>query len=316
MALLLLNTGRKAALTFISMLDSIRKSWYNGGMLVKLIWVNVVVFFIMTLLPDDEIILSVPTDFQLLLKRPWTIVTHMFAHNNIFHFFSNMIFLWWVGRMYQAEVGTRRLLSMYVLGGFSGILFVLLSIPFNVYNDESATILGASSAVYAILAALATLNPDRKIVFGSVTLKTLLIVILVLNYFKNYNDNAMAMVGHYGGAFIGYFLVTQERKGRDFARWLEWIFDTVMSMIPSKTSSRNSNKWGAGKVWRKNRFANKAAAKKASNLKKAPKSDDKFNSERRESQEKLDVILDKISRHGYDHLTKEEKQFLFKQSNK
>jgi len=285
-------------------------------MLVKLIWVNVVVFFIMTLLPEGGSILTVSTDFQLLLTKPWTIVTHMFAHNDLFHFFINMICLWFVGRLYQAEVGARRLLSMYVLGGFAGVLFVMLSILLIDYNDDSSTILGASAAFYAILAALATIDPNRKIVFGSVTLKTLVIVILVLNYFKNYDDNTLAMMGHYGGAFMGYFLVTQERKGRDYARWLEWIFDTVMSMIPSKSTSSSSSKWGTGKVWRKNRSANKAAAKKTANSKKAPKSDDVFNSEKRDSQDKLDAILDKISRHGYDHLTKEEKQFLFKQSNK
>ena len=316
MDLLLLNTGKKAAPTFINMIQNIRKKWYGVGMLMKLIWVNVVVFFIVTLFPEDDNLLSVPTDFQLLLRRPWTILTHMFAHKDLFHLFSNMIFLWWVGRLYQVEVGYRRLLSTYVIGGLAGILFVLLSLLLFEFNEDSNVVIGASAAVYALLAALATINPSRKIVFGSVTFKTFLIVILVLDYFRNYDDNTMALVGHYGGAFIGYFLVIQERKGRDFARWLEWIFDSIMSFIPSLTNSNQPSKWGTGKVWRKNRTANKAAARKVSHVTRAGKTDDDFNSKKRDEEEKIDVILDKISRHGYDHLTKEEKRFLFKQSNK
>ncbi|HIK66541.1 MAG TPA: rhomboid family intramembrane serine protease, partial [Flavobacteriales bacterium] len=116
------------------MWEDIKKSWNTGGMLYKLIWVNVVVFVVI----NSAIIFTQLTDIQLpanalggfslfttahlptLLYRPWSILTHMFAHKEIFHLLFNMMLLWWMGRMYVSEVGSRRLLSTYIMGGLAG----------------------------------------------------------------------------------------------------------------------------------------------------------------------------------------------------
>ena len=103
---------------------------------------------------------------------------------------------------------------------------------------------------------------------------------------------------------MGYLLVAQERKGRNLAGWLEWIFDAFMSMLPSKGGGKSVK----FRIFKKRKPTQKAHAR--------PKSDDEFNAERKEKSDRVDAILDKISRHGYDHLTKEEKEFLFKQSSK
>ena len=81
-----------------------------------------------------------------------------------------------------------------------------------------------------------------------------------------------------------------------------------MSRLPSKGRSGPKLKF-----WRDNNWKKKTGANSTSRV---PKSDEEFNLEKRENAKRLDLILEKISRHGYDHLTKEEKQFLFNQSNR
>lgn len=228
--------------------------------------------------------------------------------------------------MYQTEVGTRRLLSTYVFGGVVGFLILVLILNTFPYFKGSigGPVFGASAAVMAVFAAYATLNPNTRIGFvllGSVKLKNLVIGYLVMDYLLKYDTDPASLVGHFGGAFAGFILVDQERRGRDFARWIEWFFDSIMSWFPTWFPIRggSSRKWGTGGVWVRDRKSNKKANNQAygnsSNESRPFKSDDDFNSDSRDNQNKLDAILDKISRHGYDHLTKEEKQFLFRQSN-
>lgn len=108
------------------MWEDIKRSWSSGSMLYRLIWVNVVVFVLVNaaliitklggiVLPvgiEDCFGLATTSDVGVLMRRPWSIFTHMFAHIEIFHLIFNMILLWWMGSIYQAEVGSRRLLSI------------------------------------------------------------------------------------------------------------------------------------------------------------------------------------------------------------
>jgi hypothetical protein len=141
------------------------------------------------------------------------------------------------------------------------------------------------------------------VLFGTVQLQHIAFGIIVLDYFVRRDEDMGAMMGHLGGALMGYLIVKQSKKGRNIAGWLEWIFDAFMSIFPTGGAPRA-------------RFKVFKRKKPKQGSQKRPKSDDQFNSERREKELKVDTILDKISRHGYDHLTKEEKEFLFKQSNK
>jgi hypothetical protein len=233
----------------------------------------------------------------------------MFAHKGLWHMAMNMVLLWWMGRIYQAEVGSRRLLSTYVMGGLAGCLSLIVCL--NVFPQLSqyltGYVYGASAAVMAMFTATATLNPTKKInfvLFGTLQLQHVAIAYVALDYFLNNDGNMGSFIGHLGGAVMGVLLITQNRKGRNLAGWLEWIFDAVMTILPSRSGGSK----GVFKVKRKKKTSKKKSTR--------PKSDDQFNSERRENQVKLDSILDKVSRHGYDHLTKDEKKFLFNQSNK
>ena len=313
------------------MWEDIKKSWTAGGMLYRLIWVNVGVFvlinlaFIFTKLTGIQLSENVSGGFSLfatadlltLIYRPWSILTHMFAHKEIFHLLFNMMLLWWMGRMYVSVVGPRRLLSTYIMGGLSGFFIYALSVNIlpGLRMEEISYACGASAAIMAIFTATATLNPTKKIpffLFGSVELKYIAMGYVLFDYFGIMGDSGVetgVRIAHLGGAAFGYFLIVFSRKGINLVRWLEVIIDMIMSSIP--TSSNNSFRNSFSK-----KFSFTKSIRKKPKSTRPPKSDDDFNSDRKEREDKLDLILEKISRHGYDHLTKEEKKFLFNQSKK
>jgi len=243
-------------------------------------------------------------NLDLLLERPWTIFSYMFTHASLWHLLVNMAILWWMGNIYLAEVGPRRLLSTYLLGGVAGWLLFVIGVNtfprLEIFTDN--WVVGASASVMAIFVAVATLLPERRlnlVLFGSVQLQHIAIAYIALDYFSN--GDPASFVGHAGGALFGFFLIQQKRKGRDLARWFEVTIDAVVSILPDNSS-------GPMKV--------KYSSKSKSSSHSRPKSDDQFNSERKATNDKVDAILDKISRHGYDHLSKADKEFLFKHSKK
>lgn len=296
-------------------------------MLTRLIWVNAAVFLLlMTLDLVDRLgsglvsawlpvegarTLATSWRLDVLAARPWSVVTHMFAHQDMWHIAMNMLLLFWMGRVYHGEVGSRRLLSTYIGGGLAGFAaYFFITNGFKPLQTGTYA-LGASASVMAIFGALATLRPDMRfnlIFFGPVPLKTLFGVYVLLDYFGlSQGVNAGGNLAHLGGALFGVVLIQQDRRGINLVRWLEWLLDVLTSRslsIPVRKRSRfrasTANRW-------------QAAERESS---RAPVSDDEFNAARVEREDRLDAILDKISKHGYDHLSAEEKRFLFDQSKR
>lgn len=309
------------------MWENVKATWQRGGMLTRLIWVNAAVFLVVLTcsivdrLTDGLVSSLIPSEgarglatswrFDVLVQRPWSIVTHMFTHQGLWHMAMNMLLLFWMGRMYHGEVGSRRLLSTYIAGGLAGFAaYFLLTNGFKPLQQGTYA-LGASASVMAIFGALATMRPDMRfnlILFGPVALKHLFWGYVVLDYFGlGQGANAGGNIAHLGGALFGVMLVRQESKGNNLVAWIEWILDAISTRtfsIPRRKRTRfkasTSNRW--------------KEAERASS--RAPISDDEFNAERAEREDKLNAILDKISKHGYDHLSPEEKRFLFDQSQR
>ena len=296
-------------------------------MLTRLVWVNAAVFLLLLTLDVLDRFgggavsgvlpaagartLATSWQVYILAQRPWSVVTHMFTHQDLWHIAMNMLLLFWMGRVYHGEVGSRRLLSTYLAGGLAGFAAYFLVTNGFKPLQRSTYALGASASVMAIFGALATLRPEMKfnlILFGPVALKHLFWGYVVLDYFGlSQGVNAGGNLAHLGGALFGVLLVRQERKGRNLVGWLEWVLDALSSRsfsVPRRKRSRfkasTSNRW-------------KASERESS---RAPMSDDEFNAERAAREDRLDAILDKISKHGYDHLSPEEKRFLFDQSQR
>ena len=306
------------------MWEEIKKQWVSGGILNRLILFNVGVFVVLATLQlagrmgvgdfgftrPEVYGLATSWDLSILMLRPWTVLTHMFVHTGVWHLAMNMLWLHWMGRFFVGEFGPRRLLSMYFVAGLAG--FLLYAIVLNVFPGmrQGTYAYGASAAVMGIMAAAATAQPNRTInlVFlGAVRLKYLAIGWVALDYFAlSGSDNTGGHLAHLGGAVFGYFAVMESRRGRDWVRWFESILDAVVGLW---ASSRDAVTPQGGRQRRTKRKS--ARAGRADRF----KSDEEFNLEKKQQSAEMDAILDKISKHGYDNLSAEEKEFLFRQSN-
>ena len=220
----------------------------------------------------------------------------MFLHQSFIHLLFNMLWLYFGGQIFLSFFDNKKLISTYVLGGISGaVLFILSFNLFPVFANAlpNAVALGASASVLAIIMAIATKSPNysiRLLLIGNIKLKHIAIVSIVLDIMSIPQGNAGGHIAHLGGAFFGYLYVKQLNSGNDIANSFNKIMDNLNSYL-----------------------------KKDPKLKKAysrKKSDQDYRKEKVQNQAKIDNILDKIAKSGYEGLTKEEKDILFKASKK
>lgn len=298
--------------------DDLRRQWRTGGMVVRLILINVAVF--LALFVIQLIMLGVAgtrmgaeamreyyvvqwlrstSDLGELLYKPWTVFTYMFLHADIGHIFWNMIMLWFGGRMFQDLLGDKRLLGNYLLGGLCGfVLFVLSQNLFpGIHGGYTSGIQGASAAVLSVFVGIAAYRPDmivNLILIGPVKLMYVATVFVLLDFIGIGSGDGVAHEAHLGGALYGFLAAQQLKRGNDwslgFVNFLERIWPFGRRRTPKLRVEKSFTR-------------------------SAQRSDEAFNSTKREKQARVDGILDKISRSGYDSLSKEEKDFLFKASD-
>ena len=204
-----------------------------------------------------------------------------------------MLLFFWMGKLLTEYLGNDKLWTTYLLGGLSGgALYVLAYNLFPVFEtiEQGSKLLGASAGVIAILIATATLLPDymlQLMIFGNVKLKYVAIASVLLYAISIPYGNAGGHIAHLGGALFGFAMIKILRKGTDITIWL------------IKLGSRNKSKSNLRVVSR---------SKKSS--------DEVFFESQRNSQDNIDRILDKMNRSGFDSLTSDEKEFLYKESRK
>ncbi len=245
---------------------------------------------------------AIPADLQSLVYRPWTIFTYMFLQENFFHIFFNMIVLYFGGKIFLEYLDEKKLLSTYILGGPVGAFFYILT--FNIFPVFSESVyysvaLGASASVLAILVAVSTYVPDYTVVlilFGKVKLKYLALAVVLIDLLSISRGNAGGHIAHLGGALWGFAYIWFLKKGTNFT--LNFRSLNSRRFFKYFTKPKNTSKYDT--------TANNGR----------PLTDDEYNYRRKNHQEKIDHILDKISKSGYSSLTREEKELLFKSSNK
>lgn len=258
--------------------------------------------------------LMLPSDLSLLITRPWTLVTTFFLHIDLFHILFNMLWLYWFARIIQEFLGSRHLVSLYVWGGFAGGIFFLIS--YNVFPaliESNAALLGASGAVYAVVVGAATFMPDYRfnlILLGPVRIVWIAAFMVVSSYVAVGGDNAGGNLAHLGGALLGYLYISQLKKGNDWSGPLYRVFNWFRGIFnPSRrikvSHSNYSKRGGSG--------SRRSSGSSRSQGSRVPQNG---NGKSVSEQEEIDAILDKISDKGYEALTKEEKQKLFKASQK
>ena len=283
-----------------SLSQDIKQKLSNLNVLEKIIAINVVVFLLGLFLKSVMAWLELPSSFSEFITKPWTIITYAFLHYDFLHLLFNMLWLYFLGRMFLNLFGPKMALNIYFLGAISGgVLFMLGYSLFPSLFGSYSRLLGASAAVRALLIFLCAYMPNQDIRFFTFNLKlwyvgaaiVVLDVIGVLSGINNPNGNAGGNLAHLGGALLGYVYAKQLLKGHDIGKGFERFMDSIVSMF-------KSSKKGPLKTVHKNK--SKVGGYTKSDFKE-------FN-----NQKKIDVILDKISKSGYDSLTSEEKEFLFK----
>ncbi|MDE5418400.1 rhomboid family intramembrane serine protease [Labilibaculum sp. DW002] len=294
-----------------SIWEGIKNSFKEGSTLSKLIYINLGVFLIVkivglfTYLFNLEISqvpflvywLSVPAETSALLGRPWTVFSYMFLHKGFLHILFNMLWLYWFGRIFLSFLDQKKLLSVYLIGGLTGAaVFIFAFNLFPVFENvlPIAVALGASASVMAVVFAAVSYSPNyivNLVFLGPVKIKYIALFFVLTDIIQLPDGNAGGHLAHLGGAFYGWLFITQLRKGKDISSGFNQMMDTVFSWFKSKKKMKVTHK-------------------------RSRTGDDKaYNKQKKQKQENLNEILEKISKSGYDSLSKEEKEILFKSSN-
>lgn len=290
---------------FRSIVEDIKANFDYGNMITKLIIINVAAFVITALLnaffPEfytQSILpyLALPGDLASLLYRPWTLITHMFLHEGIWHLVGNMMTLYWFGNITGDLLGDRKILPIYILGGLIGASFYLLS--YNLLGGVGGYALGASAATLAILFTGVAVAPDYQIhllFFGPVRIKFVGLIILFFDIIGTQSSNSGGHFAHLGGTLFGFLFVTLLRNGIDLAAY----FNNFIDFITFK---------------RKPRRTQKPVLKVAHRSDTLKKKQVNHPVNRSEISARVDEILDKIKQNGYDSLSDEEKEVLYQAS--
>lgn len=294
-------------------LGSIRNFFMGNSALSRLIIINVAVWIVIRFLDvtfdlfnanfTGNLIgfLAVPANLQMLLFRPWTMFTYMFLHYDFWHILFNMLWLYWFGKIFTEFLSDRQLLTVYILGGLAGAAFYIIS--FNIFPKFqdvylNSVALGASASVMAIVVAISYYVPNYRIhllFFGPVRIIYIAILSVVLDVMMIKSTNSGGHLAHLGGAFWGFAYIWLLKNGTDVSRY----FARVKAKDLKNAFRRK----------RKSPFRNVYSGSR-------PVTDEEYNARRAVEQKKIDEILDKISKSGYDSLSKEEKELLFRSSNK
>ncbi len=235
-------------------------------------------------------------------EHPWTIFTHMFTHIGFFHMLFNMLVLYWFGRIAGDLLGDHRMLPLYLFSGLFGALIYLLTSPL---FYEGSNMHGASGAIMGIVVAAGMTAPDyqmRLLFFGDVRLKYIVFGLLVIYFISLANlDNAGGQMAHFGGAAFGFFYVHMLRQGHDltsgFRRMVSFLRKPAQR--PAPTAKR--------KVPMEVRHRSGSRQRDIH-----PPPERSYMGE----QERLDNILEKIKKSGFESLDEDEKQFLHEASQK
>jgi len=300
----------------MNIIDEIKESFRKGTTLHKLIYLNLGLFLAVQivrivlylsnaydLFPDFLNYLAVPANLDVLAVRPWTLITYMFLHVDFIHILFNLLWLYWFGTVFIQELGLKKLLSTYLLGGLAGgILYVIFYNLFPVFESvrEGSIALGASASVMSVVVATATYQPERKmhlVLIGPVKIVYIALFMFIFTSLIDFSVNTGGKIAHIGGALTGFLFAYYYRRGKDLTKGFDRTMDSIATWFkPGKEKLK--------------------VTYKRSKEQKRPSDDKEYNKQKVAEQKEIDQILDKISKAGYDSLTSREKEMLFKMGNK
>ena len=282
----------------MNIIQEIKNRYITGNIIEKLIFINIGVFVFALLLTvfsrlyngEGNFIVnwfSLDDNFSSMLTKPWSIISYGFLHGGFLHILFNLIGLYFIGNLFLQYFSEKQLLSFYLLGTFfGGILYLLSQNYFPLFEGKRTYLVGASAGVSAIFVGVAAYIPNYQLkirFIGYVKLWYLAAIWVGLDVLGLVGTNAGGNFAHLGGALFG-FLYVKRASNKEIT-----VFDSIGNLFKKKEKT----------------------------LKTVYKSEEKKKQTKTNlKQQEIDQILDKISKSGYDTLTKSEKEFLFKQGKK
>lgn len=284
----------------MGIIDDLKLQYKTGGIALQLIFWNIGIAVVLLLLQVFLPVLYAQIMYWLQLSslpselvfKPWTLISYAFVHANFLHLLFNLLILNFASRLFLTFFTQKQFFGLYLLAAiFAGLVFVgaffLLGIP--------APLVGASAAIMAIVFASATYAPMyqlRLLLIGNVKLWHIAAVFLILDLVQLPANNMGGHIAHLGGAFFGFLYIKLLQNGTDLSLIVTRVLDFFANLFKPKKSTP-FKKVHRNPIKPQQKTASKIVTK------------DK-------TQQQIDEILDKISQSGYDSLTKEEKEFLFK----
>ena len=275
-----------------SLKQDIKTKFLHLHVLEKIIVLNTSLFFLGIILNLLGINLldwfSLPYRFSEVLSHPWSIITYGFLHHSLGHLFFNMLVLYFIAQSFANLFKPRLSFKIYILGViFGGLAFVFVSMLIPDLLRINGPLVGASAGVRACILFLCVYWPNKPIGFFSFRfpLKYLGIAMVVLDLPGLMSLNSGGTVAHIGGYLSGFLYAKQLKIGKDLGSFLDVVLDYLKSVNKLKTVHKSKSSTMGGKQKKE------------------------FNAFPQQKQ--IDLILDKISKSGYDSLTQAEKDFLF-----
>jgi membrane associated rhomboid family serine protease len=239
---------------------------------------------------------ELPKDFFDFLLQPWSIISYSFFHGGFGHLFWNMLLIYFVGRIFLNLFDARRFLNVYLLGVIMGGLFFILGYNiFPAFFNVNAYLIGASAGASAILIFICAYIPNQEVrlIFFNVKLWYIGAFVVLMDLIQlPASGNAGGHLAHLGGALLGYWYARQLVNGTDIGAGFSRFLDAMVNLF------KRSERKGPLKTVYNSKKGRSATSTKA-------------QYDKQSNQKKIDAILDKISKSGYESLSKTEKDFLF-----
>lgn len=246
-----------------------------------------------------------PLDSRLFPFYPWQLITYMFMHANFLHIFLNMFALWMFGMELENIWGSKKFFTYYMVCGIGAGLANLFIAP--LFTTMNVPTIGASGSIYGVLVAFGLMFPDRPIyVYFLFPLKAkyLVIIYMGIELLSVGSATGIAHVAHLGGGLVGFLYIMLSEK-TDLAS----LFRINRRAKPRSTTASN--------IYRNSYYDKYNYGSESDDVADAEYYINKDSKNENEvSQEKIDEILDKISKEGYKNLTEEEKRILYEASKK
>ncbi|KAA6344621.1 hypothetical protein EZS27_007779 [termite gut metagenome] len=300
----------------MGLIIKLRNLFQRGNIFIRLIYINVAVFFVIALITvffqlfnrttvSMFSFLELPASFSHFAEHPWSLISYMFMHADFLHLLFNMLWLYWFGMLFLSFFSAKHLRGLYILGGiFGGLLYMVCYNVFPYFRSqmEYSSMVGASASVLAVVIAVAYREPDysiRLLFFGNIRLKYIALVVVLSDLLFITSGNAGGHIAHLGGAFTGFGFVVGLNKGVDITSWINKFLDVILVLFNKTT-------------WQHRRKPFMKIQRHSQKIKKH-----NFAGNRKTySNVMMDGILDKLKKSGYESLTTEEKKILFDASKR